>query len=118
MFVEKKLNKSGSTSVRIMQKVHGRRKCVKVIGCSSDIEEIGLLIKRGNRWIEDHRNGMPLFELEDEAVAYDKVLANLRQSQLRLVGPELVYGTLFDRIGYEVQCKACIIVLRIAVHSA
>ena len=96
MFVEKKLNKSGSTSVRIMQKVHGRRKCVKVIGCSSDIEEIGQLIKRGNRWIEEHRNGMPLFELEDEAVAYDKVLANLRQSQLRLVGPELVYGTLFD----------------------
>ena len=31
MFVEKKLNKSGSTSVRIMQKVHGRRKCVKVL---------------------------------------------------------------------------------------
>ncbi|MBQ6155433.1 MAG: hypothetical protein IJK22_02415 [Bacteroidales bacterium] len=71
MFVEKKLNKSGSTSVRIMQKVHGRRRCVKVIGCSSDIEEIGLLVKRGNRWIEEHRNGMPLFELEDEAVAYD-----------------------------------------------
>lgn len=101
MFVEKRLNKSGSTSVRIMQKVHGRRKCVKVIGCSSDIEEIGQLINRGNRWIEEHRNGMPLFELEDEAVAYDKVLANLRQSQLRLVGPELVYGTLFDRIGYD-----------------
>ena len=76
----------GSTSVRVMQKVHGKRKSVKVIGCSSDIEEIGLLIKRGNRWIEEHRNGMPLFELEDEAVAYDKVLANLRQSQLRLVG--------------------------------
>jgi hypothetical protein len=71
MFVEKKLNKSGSTSVRIMQKVHGRRRCVKVIGCSSDIEEIGLLVKRGNRWIEEHRNGMPLFELEDKAVAYD-----------------------------------------------
>ena len=30
MFVEKKLNKSGSTSVRIMQKVHGR-----LTGCES-----------------------------------------------------------------------------------
>ena len=100
MFVEKKLNRSGSTSVRIMQKVHGKRKCVRVVGCSSDAEEIRLLVKRGNGWIEEHRNGIPLFELEDEALAYDKVLANLRQSQLRLVGPELVYGTLFDRIGY------------------
>ena len=101
MFVEKKQNKSGSTSVRIMQKVHGKRKCVKVIGCSSDAEEIGLLIKRGNRWIEEHQTGVPLFEFDDEATAYDKVLAGLRQSQLRLVGPELIYGTLFDRIGYD-----------------
>ena len=101
MFVEKKLNKSGSTSVRIMQKVRGKRKCVKVMGCSSDTEEIGLLIKRGNRWIEEHQTGVPLFEFDDEAAAYDRVLAGLRQSQLRLVGPELVYGTLFDRIGYD-----------------
>ena len=101
MFVEKKPNKSGSTSVRIMRKVHGKRKCVKVMGCSSDAEEIGLLIKRGNRWIEEHQRSVPLFEFDDEAVAYDKVLASLRQSQLRLIGPELVYGTLFDRIGYD-----------------
>ena len=101
MFVEKKLNKSGSTSVRIMQKVQGKRKCVKVMGSSSDAEEIGLLIKRGNRWIEEHQRGLPLFEFDDEATAYDKVLAGLRQSQLRLVGPELIYGTLFDRIGYD-----------------
>lgn len=101
MFVEKKLNKSGSTSVRIMRKVHGKRKCVKVMGCSSDVDEIGLLVKRGNRWIDEHQRSVPLFEFDDEAVAYDKVLASLRQSQLRLVGPELVYGTLFDRIGYD-----------------
>ena len=101
MFVEKKLNKSGSTSVRVMRKLHGKRKCVKVIGCSSDTEEIAMLVKRGNRWIEEHLRGVSLFEFDDEAVAYDNVLAGLRQSQLRLVGPELVYGTLFDRIGYD-----------------
>ena len=101
MFVERKQNKSGSTSVRIMRKVQGKRKCVKVMGCSSDAEEIELLIKRGNRWIEEHQTGVPLFEFDDEAVAYDKVLASLRQSQLRLIGPELIYGTLFDRIGYD-----------------
>ena len=101
MFVEKKLNKSGSTSVRIMQKVQGKRRCVKVIGCGNGAEEIGMLVKRGVRWIEEHQTGTPLFEFDDEAAAYDKVVAGLRQSQLRLVGPELVYGTLFDRIGYD-----------------
>ncbi len=101
MFVEKKQNKSGSTSVRIIQKVLGKRKCVRVIGCSSDSEEIELLIKQGNRWIEEHQKGLSLFEFDDEAIAYDRMFASLRQSQLRLVGPELIYGTLFDRIGYD-----------------
>ena len=44
---------------------------------------------------------LSLWHESDEATAYDKVLAGLRQSQLRLVGPELIYGTLFDRIGYS-----------------
>lgn len=101
MFVEKKLNKSGSTSVRIMRKVHGKKEFVKAVGCSSDADEIDQLVKRGNRWIEEYQSGIPLFEFDDEAVAYDNVLASLRQSQLRLVGPELIYGTLFDRIGYD-----------------
>ena len=101
MFVEKKQNKSGSTTVRVMEKVHGKRKCVKVMGCSSDADEIIQLVKQGRRWIEEHQQGLHLFEPDDDATAYDKVLAGLSQSQIRLVGPELVYGTLFDRIGYN-----------------
>jgi transposase len=101
MFVEKKKNKSGSTTVRVMDKIHGKRKCVKVIGYSRDEDEIAMLVKRGGRWIEERQHGTPLFEPDDEAKAYDKILAGLRQSQIRLVGPELVYGTLFDRIGYN-----------------
>lgn len=101
MFVEKKDNKSGSTTVRVMRKVGGKRKSVKVIGCSNNEEEIELLVKQGRRWMEEHQKGIPLFDLDDQAVAYDKILSGLRQSQLRLVGPELVYGTLFDRIGYD-----------------
>lgn len=101
MFVEKKQNKSGSTTVRVMEKVHGKRKCVKVMGCSSDADDIIQLVKRGRRWIEEHQQGLHLFEPDDDATAYDKVLAGLSQSQIRLIGPELVYGTLFDRIGYN-----------------
>ena len=101
MFVEKKQNKSGSTTVRVMEKVHGKRKCVKVMGCSGEADEILQMVRRGRRWIEEHQQGLHLFEPDDDATAYDKVLAGLRQSQIRLVGPELIYGTLFDRIGYN-----------------
>lgn len=69
---------------------------MKVIGCSRDEDEIAMLVKRGGRWIEERQHGMPLFEPDDEAKAYDKILAGLRQSQIRLAGPELVYGTLLQ----------------------
>ena len=59
-----------------------------------------MYVKQGARWIEEHMQGVPLFEVDDKAVAYDRMLAGLSQSQIR-VGPELVYGTLFDRIGYN-----------------
>lgn len=101
MFVEKKSNKSGSTSVRIIDKSGGKKRFVKAVGCSSDREEIEMYVKQGARWIEEHMQGVPLFEVDDKAVAYDRMLAGLSQSQIRLVGPELVYGTLFDRIGYN-----------------
>ena len=101
MYVEKKLNKSGSTSVRVMDKSGGKKRIVKAIGCGRDEDEIAQLVKRGARWIEERRQGIPLFEPDDQAAAYDNMLAGLRQSQIRLVGPELVYGTLFDRIGYN-----------------
>ena len=60
-----------------------------------------MYVKQGERWIEEHLQGVPLFEVDDKAVAYDRMFAGLSQSQIRLVGPELVYGTLFDRIGYN-----------------
>lgn len=101
MFVEKKKNKSGSTSVRVMKKLRGKRKCVRVVGCSSNPEEIGRLIRLGERWVDEHQRGLSLFENDEEALAYDSLMAGLHQSRLRLVGPELVYGTLFDRIGYD-----------------
>lgn len=104
MFVEKKLNKSGSTSVRVMQKLRSKHKCVKVLGYSSEIEGIGLLVKRGNRWIEEQQSGEFLFELEDEASAYDKVLADLRRSQLRLIGRKLYtvsFNTSLFKTGFD-----------------
>lgn len=101
MFVEKKKNKSGSTSVRVMKKLCGKRKCVKSIGCSRDEAEIAKFMKQGEKWIDEHQRGLSLFETDEDAITYDGIMSGLRQSQLRLVGPELVYGTLFDRIGYD-----------------
>lgn len=61
MFVEKKLNKSGSTSASIVDKLGGKKRVVKAMGCSSNREEIEMYVKLGARWIEEHLKGLPLF---------------------------------------------------------
>lgn len=38
--------------------------------------------------------------IQDDAAAYDAVFAGIGQNQLRLAGPDLIYGRLFDKIGF------------------
>ena len=101
MFLVKKKNKSGSCSVIVVKKVGRRNVPVKTIGCATDGAGIDMLMARGERWIEERLFGVPLFEVNTAAAEYDRVMAELGKSTLRLVGPELIYGTLFDRIGYS-----------------
>jgi len=79
---------------------------VKVFGTSSDADEIGRLVREARQWADENENGLSLFENEGVrrvacAADYDAIFEGIRQEQLRLVGPDLIYGTLFDRIGYN-----------------
>jgi hypothetical protein len=54
MFVRCKKNKSGSTSVQIIDKSSGKYVLFQTIGSSSDDEEIDLLIAKGKKIIASH----------------------------------------------------------------
>lgn len=99
MFVRKKKNKSGTTSVQVIAKTKRRSyKLIKSIGCSRNDEEIEKFYKEGVRFVK----GPSLFDDSyEEAFRYDEVFTNIYQNQLRLVGPEYVFGVLFDKIGYN-----------------
>ena len=101
MFVRKKANKTGSVSVQAIEKSRcGGYKVRKTFGCSSDPADIELLYREARQWVRDQK-GPSLFPDEDEnARIYDMQFESISQSQLRLAGPDMVYGTLFDRIGY------------------
>ena len=102
MFVRKKKNKTGSVSVQAIEKsVRCGYRVKKTFGCSSDSAEVELLYREACRWVDEQQNGLSLFPDEDwNARLYDIQFESLSQKQLRLVGPELIFGTLFDKIGY------------------
>jgi len=103
MFVRKKKNKSGSTSIQIIDKSIGY-KVVQTIGVSKNLEEIKLLIKKAENFIETSGgNQIELFNSETpEELIIENFLAELSNAQIHTIGPELIFGKLFDRLGFGI----------------
>lgn len=95
MFVRKKKNQSGSVSIQIIKKINRINKVIKTIGSSKDPDEIERLFQKG------------LYELPRlfGATLFDDIqepdIGELSNDNIRVVGPELVFGKIFDHIGFS-----------------
>ena len=102
MFVRKNRNRSGSVSVQIISKDRGKYRVLKTVGCSSNPEEIERFVMEANNYIHYPEGQIPLFSILSET---DQSIRNFIDSisnlQVHTIGPEIVYGTLFDRIGFS-----------------
>ena len=101
MFVRKKRNKSGSVSVQVIDKFNGYR-VIKTLGSARDPEEVNRLVELGKVYLA-RQGGQYLLFPEDQhenAVILDFV-QGLRNAQIRTLGPELIFGRLFEEIGFD-----------------
>lgn len=103
MFARKIKNRSGSVSVKVIRKDRGRYRVVRTVGTSNDPDVIDRLWEQAKR-IASHPNPSQatLFAMEsptDQAV--QSVIETLSNSCIRTMGPELIFGTLFDRMGFD-----------------
>ena len=99
MFVRKKQNKSGSTSIHIVSKNQGRYKVIKSIGASKDFSEIERLYQKGKNEIVSLSKQSCLFIFEKDLIIKNFV-ENLTNTQIRTIGPELILGKVFDAVGF------------------
>lgn len=102
MFVRKKQNKSGSVSVQIISKTRGTYRVAKTIGSSRDPVVIERLVAEAHAHIAGaarQRRLFPVLTKENAAIAgFVRTLGN---TAIRTIGPERIFGALFDRIGYD-----------------
>jgi transposase len=100
MFVRKKPNKSGSVSVQVVDKSRGYR-VVETIGSARDPEELSRLVALGEQFIRRQEKQYALFpeDQHDSAAVLDFV-ETLANASIRTLGPELIFGRLFDEIGF------------------
>ena len=97
MFIRKKRNRSGNLSIQIIQKQHGKYVVIKTLGTSGDEEEIDRLYKQAQEAIPRLFNQITLF---DDPVSLPRV-DEVGNDDVRVVGPELVFGRIFDHIGFN-----------------
>lgn len=100
MFIRKKLNKSGSHSIQIIQKVKRKNKILKTVGVGKTKQEIELLFRLATFELEKLKSQPSLF-VEAEDLSIDSFVSSLYNENLSLVGPDLVFGKLFCIVGYD-----------------
>jgi hypothetical protein len=103
MFVRKKKNRSGTTSVVVVNKSRGVFKELVTIGISNDESEIEGLYRKAESWIRIHTGTRDVFKeharaIEEETLARD-FLSNIENIVLN--GPQLILDQVFRLIGFD-----------------
>jgi transposase len=100
MFLRKKKNKSGSISIQIISKQRGKFKVVKTIGSSDNEQQIQKLFFVGKQEMERLNGQAKLFISENDTVI-EQVFETLGNASIRTVGPEIIFGKIYDSIGFN-----------------
>lgn len=100
MFIRRKPNKSGSVSIQVISKAGGKYKVIKSFGAAKAEKQIRILEWKARQEIERLLGLQELF-IDPIEVYLESFLSTLNNSNVRVVGPELVFGKIYDRMGFN-----------------
>lgn len=93
-------NRSGSISVQIISKARGKYKVIKTIGSSSNQQQIEKLWYLGKQEIDRLKAQSRLFISETDTIV-NQLFNTLQNANIRTVGPEIIFGKIYDHIGFN-----------------
>lgn len=101
MFVRRKANRSGTTSVVVVDKSSGKFKELKVVGVSSSPQEIVELERKARQWIDEY-TGQQSIDFDES----EKVLQKIDESILHIENtlhntPQIILNHIYDSIGFN-----------------
>lgn len=103
MFIRKKPNKSGTVSVLVLTTTKNRKqRLVKSFGSAfpNDTAAMEKLMQQASSFIQE-MEGPSLPHIYEEEEVIDGFVRTLNNAHVQVIGLEFVFGTLFDRIGYN-----------------
>lgn len=100
MFIRKNKNRSGSVSIQIVSKQGGKYKLIKTLGSGKSDQEIEFLYQRARQELQKIEGSTSLFVNKEDALL-ESYLSSLENSQVQVIGPELIFGKIYDAIGFN-----------------
>lgn len=100
MFIRKNKNRKGTVSVQLISKSSGKYQLVKTIGSGDSAQSIELLYQKAKQELTTLQKQQSLFVSKDDALI-ESYISNLQNGQVRTVGPEIIFGKIYDAIGFN-----------------
>jgi transposase len=100
MYVKKNRNRSGSVTVQIIDKSRGKYKLLKTIGHATEEKDIKSLCQKAKLEIYRLQLQPSLFVFSDDALI-ESFVSTIGNNQIMVIGPELIFGKIYDAIGYN-----------------
>ena len=100
MFLRRLKNRSGSISVQLISKAAGKYKVLSTIGSGYNEQEVQKLWFLGKQELERLSNQSHLFVSESDIVV-EHVFDSLQNASVQTVGPEIIFGSIYDGIGFN-----------------
>ncbi len=100
MFVRKLKNRSGSTSIQVISKFHGKYKVCKTIGSATTQQNINELVLLAKQEIKNIEKQQDLFISPSDLLA-ESLFDALSNASIRTLGPEIIFGKIYDSIGFK-----------------
>lgn len=103
MFIRNKKNRSGTTSIVVVEKRQGIYHEIKTIGTSKEASEIESMYIQGKKWISNYLGEQDIFENHDKALEEKQVIEYLLQNveNILLNGVQLILNKVFKLTGFD-----------------
>jgi transposase len=104
MFIRKKKNRSGTTSVVVVDKRNGVYREIHSIGVGNNNTEIESLCRHGLRWIESCCGNRDIFKIHEKELEEKQIIEYLISNveNVLINGTQLILNQVFKIVGFDV----------------
>jgi len=100
MYIRRKPNKTGTVSVQVVSKHTGKYKVLRSFGTGCTEQELIRLEDQARQFIAERQGFAGELFVDEDETRLEDFLSTITNTQVRVIGPELIFGRLFDGIGY------------------